>query len=1276
MKNKRTKKFLSAVAILAVSAATVATALPFAACTENESSVDYPAVEVSKPNIKNNVITIDTALGTVKSTVSGKTYWVSPNVELRQGTGTYEDPANILTILNDTNLQPGDQVLVMPGWYSLENRVYKAQENSWSGTYDNYIVVRVATSEDNPAIVDGPATLDFSQMKFDSNNRGVSINGNYVYWKGINVCGAGDNGLYISGSFNTVEDCEFFNNRDTGLQIGRAASTQSNIKDWPSYNLVKNCTSHNNYDNETYGENADGFAAKLTVGYGNVFDGCIAYRNSDDGWDLYAYAENGNIGTVIMYNCVAFENGYLEITRDAYNSLFPTYNANNFNDPSANAYMTRDGDGNGFKLGGSVMEGDVIMYNCLSFQNRLHGVTDNSNPGYIKLTGITSYDNSAMVASDGKIVDTVKNTEASANIDVSRQTYSYNTVNNVLSVKSSLANASMGTDAYRGTVSNSLLNAGSKTNVVAGSIEGDTKNAGGVTYTSQISLPDAATIFKVLPISKDADGNYVYAIDGANDSMTVNNGSVSLLDGRTHLTYRNQDGSINMGDLLAKTDAAEELISQNLGTDITAGSTLNYADWDKYTHFYESDRVDDSGTLAESIVSRTLEALAVNCDENAVYQDFEVPVSMWNASISWSTEDDDYLIIGDGVSTSNSSSKFITVKVYRPSDADKIVTLTATVTYDGVSDKKEFALTIKKGDPSLGTLSVYTQDGVRIYNGGSVIIDQYAKYGEPEAQALNGLYPDSEKYLNNSDYEVSTTYLYASDLNSTLYEVHDFTPSKAGVFVITNTLKLLGDGANSGQTASMTYTIYVASKAAKVDFANNISTVKVYQDGFNISGDTTSATGYIYALSSATELTDITADNIRTYEGVESYEFRANSISFNFTNPNSSSYYIYYAIGNLNGEITSKGNSGTASGIYRVEINALDINNENDFINLAQNGKLGDEVSSQTVYLLKKDLDFTDVEYTMGSGSFAGVFNGNGHTISNLSTTSQGVFYKVTGGTIMNVKFKNLTIEASAEKVGLVVESTGGYFYNISFENVIVKANVKRVAALIGHIGGSNDGSTKVYDTYISHISVVNDSDHKITASARAAGLVGYVQYYGCTISVDNCYIVTDLDVSDGSEAGGMIASWEDSISTDKLIITDCFYMGTIYTSASSTRGGGMLGYHKGGTGTLNIDSCISLATFVCGGVTLTNSLKNCSPIVGNYSSNATVTVKNCIALMEEYNSDYKVNVFSLDSIATASTFGSNNLDWDLENSWKLVYVAGSDENLESPYIVLNFINE
>ena len=65
---------------------------------------------------------------------------------------------------------------------------------------------------------------------------------------------------------------------------------------WPAYNLILNCTSYGNAD-AGY-EDADGFAAKLTVGDGNVFDGCISYNNADDGWDLFAKVQSGSIGAV------------------------------------------------------------------------------------------------------------------------------------------------------------------------------------------------------------------------------------------------------------------------------------------------------------------------------------------------------------------------------------------------------------------------------------------------------------------------------------------------------------------------------------------------------------------------------------------------------------------------------------------------------------------------------------------------------------------------------------------------------------------------------------------------------------------------------------------------------------------------------------------------------------------------------------------------------------------------------------------------------------------
>lgn len=169
-----------------------------------------------------------------------------------------------------------------------------------------------------------------------------------------------------------------------------------------AYNLIKNISSHNNYDNgATYGENADGFGGKLSIGYGNVFDGCIAYRNSDDGWDLFAYASNGNIGTILIENCIAYENGFLEYTREESNSIFAPEEVEI--DEKSNVYDTSNGDGNGFKLGGQIMEGDVVVRNSVAYGNKLHGVTDNSNPGLIRLENVTSFDNNAYISASGLV---------------------------------------------------------------------------------------------------------------------------------------------------------------------------------------------------------------------------------------------------------------------------------------------------------------------------------------------------------------------------------------------------------------------------------------------------------------------------------------------------------------------------------------------------------------------------------------------------------------------------------------------------------------------------------------------------------------------------------------------------------------------------------------------------------------------------------------------------------------------------------------------------------
>ena len=237
-----------------------------------------------------------------------------------------------------------------------------------NGVADNYIILKAEYGKS--------VKFDFSSQKLASFNRGLIHYADYWYFEGINFYHAGDNGVLLSGNNNIFEKCVFEANRDTGLQIARKDANAQPTKDtWPSNNLIINCTSFNNVDpvdEGGNGENADGFAAKLTCGEGNVFDGCISYCNSDDGWDLYAKPATGSIGVVTIRNCIAYGNGKLS-------------------DGSGEAA----GDMNGFKLGGS--NGKVptphVVLNCIALNNGACGFTDNGNGGALTLMNCTSVAN-------------------------------------------------------------------------------------------------------------------------------------------------------------------------------------------------------------------------------------------------------------------------------------------------------------------------------------------------------------------------------------------------------------------------------------------------------------------------------------------------------------------------------------------------------------------------------------------------------------------------------------------------------------------------------------------------------------------------------------------------------------------------------------------------------------------------------------------------------------------------------------------------------------------
>jgi len=185
-------------------------------------------------------------------------------------------------------------------------------------------------------------TLNCSGMPAGS--WGVKVNGSYWNIQNMTIKNAPSCGIvFQTGGYNYVYNVTTSGNGDSGLQIYNGGH----------HNNITYSHSNDNYDAGAGGENADGYACKLSAGQGNKFDHCVANHNSDDGWDLY-----GQPYTVTIVYCTASNNGY----------------------GSA-------GDGNGFKFGSAGQNVAHTATNCTATNNKAWGYDGNGNTGHITITG-------------------------------------------------------------------------------------------------------------------------------------------------------------------------------------------------------------------------------------------------------------------------------------------------------------------------------------------------------------------------------------------------------------------------------------------------------------------------------------------------------------------------------------------------------------------------------------------------------------------------------------------------------------------------------------------------------------------------------------------------------------------------------------------------------------------------------------------------------------------------------------------------------------------------
>lgn len=265
---------------------------------------------------------------------------------------------------------PGDTVLIHGGTYRMDSsRIARTErgrahvtELGKSGKPGRPICYFAAPGE-NPV-------FDYSEVKPpDCRVTAFHVTGSWLHFRGIAVTGVQvtitthtqsicfDN----EGDHNIYERLDMHDGQAIGFWLGRGAD-----------NLVLNCDAYRNYDDTSEnkkGGNVDGFGFHAPKGStGNIFRGCRAWFNSDDGFDLISTTE-----PLLIENCWSFYNGF---------------------DVDFRAL----GDGNGFKLGGYGISGgpvpDIIprhtIRQSMAVRNRASGFYANHQPG-----GIDMFNNSA-----------------------------------------------------------------------------------------------------------------------------------------------------------------------------------------------------------------------------------------------------------------------------------------------------------------------------------------------------------------------------------------------------------------------------------------------------------------------------------------------------------------------------------------------------------------------------------------------------------------------------------------------------------------------------------------------------------------------------------------------------------------------------------------------------------------------------------------------------------------------------------------------------------------
>jgi filamentous hemagglutinin family protein len=192
---------------------------------------------------------------------------------------------------------------------------------------------------------------------------------------------------------------------------------------------------------------------------------------------------------------------------------------------------------------------------------------------------------------------------------------------------------------------------------------------------------------------------------------------------------------------------------------------------------------------------------------------------------------------------------------------------------------------------------------------------------------------------------------------------------------------------------------------------------------------------------------------------------------------------------------------------------------------------------------------------TVYPNDFTGQFDGQNHTISNLTINLAGIsdvglFGVATNGSISNVGLVNASVSGASNVGGLVGSNYYGSISNSYVSGGTISATGNNVGGLVGYYSNSSGGTISA--------SYVNGGS--VTGASNVGGLVGFSQYG----SISGSHVDTVTVTGTGSAIGGMVGNNNNSSDGGPDISITNSYVNNGTVSGSSEVGG-LVGYNDGG---------------------------------------------------------------------------------------------------------------